>query len=173
MKDFIKQLLREGLLEGKQIGLLYYFTRYGRLTKVIQNNFILTSTIQPYVSFTRNKYMNSDTISDDVKITLDGDLLSNMYRITPFAQTNAGYGRGGVIGDESEERIDLSKYPKGINIKKAIIGIDINTPLRGDTDYDEISYGPPSLKDFNELIGLLRNTRTPFNFHKNHQQIKK
>ena len=170
IKDFIKQRLKENLAnidEGKQIGPLYYFTRYGRLTKIIENNFIMTSTIQPFVSFTRNKNMKSDTISDDVRITIDGDMLSNKYKITPFAHTQAGYGRG--VSDESEERIDLRKYPKGVDISKLILSIDINDPTR---DFDpEDSYGPPSLTEFSTLVNLLRNKRIPFKFNKVNYQV--
>ena len=111
------------LNEARQVGTLYYFGPYRRLSRLITNKFRLSSTIQPFVSFTRNKSMVSDTISNETRITLDGDILSQRYKIAPFAHTSAGYGRSSA--DEAEERIDLKKYPQGIDITKAIISIDI------------------------------------------------
>jgi hypothetical protein len=50
------------LTERKQVGTLYHFTNYYRMVKIVEGNFILTSNIQPSVSFTRNKQMKSNTV---------------------------------------------------------------------------------------------------------------
>jgi len=166
--DLYKQLnegeiikLADILREGRQVGTLYYFGPYRRLSRLVDNNFILSSTIQPFVSFTRNKTMVSDTITTETRITIDGNNLSQKYKIAPFAQTLAGYGRGSA--DEAEERIDLKKYPKGIDISKAIIGIEIKNPLAVNSEFDdEESFEPPSLEAYNELIKKLKQSNIPY-----------
>lgn len=141
--------------EGRQVGTLYYFGPYRRLARLAANGFKLSSTIQPYVSFTRNKSMVSDTIANETRIAIDGDKLSNRYKIAPFAQTSAGYGRAGA--DEAEERIDLSKYPGGIDISKAIIGIEIKNPMSVTSTFDdEESFEPPSLEEYDKLLKILK-----------------
>lgn len=154
----------EELSEGKQVGTLYHFTNYANMIKIIESKFVLTTNlieIQPYVSFTRNKAMNPDSISTDARITVDGNGLSNRYQIMPHADTKAGYGRTSV--DESEERISLIKYPKGVDISKYITSIDIKKPnYQADYD-DEESYGPPSLLAYEKLIKTLKDKNIKYN----------
>lgn len=149
------------LKEAKQVGILYYFGPYRRLNRLVNNNFILSSTVQPFVSFTRNKLMTSDTLTNQTMIIIDGDKLSEKYSISPFAHTAAGYGR--MSKDEAEERIDLKKYPKGIDISKAIKGIEIRNPLAVSSEFDdEESFEPPSLQDFDTLIKSLKQKKIPY-----------
>lgn len=150
------------ILEARQVGNLYYFGPYRRLDRLVDNGFKLSSTIQPFVSFTRNKSMVSDTIANEFRLTLDGDKLSQRYKIAPFAHTSAGYGRGSA--DEAEERIDLSKYPSGIDISKAIIGIEIMNPLKATNPEfdDEESFEPPSLEAYAKLIKALKQKNIPY-----------
>lgn len=149
------------LNEARQVGTLYYFGPYRRLNRLIDNNFILSSNIQPFVSFTRNKAMISDTITSETRIAIDGDKLSQKYKIAPFAQTAAGYGRGSA--DEAEERIDLKKYPKGIDISKAIIGIEVKNPLSVNSEFDdEESFEPPSVEEYVKLIKKLKQNKIPY-----------
>lgn len=151
----------EPLNEARQVGILYYFGPYRRLSRLIDNNFVLSSTIQPFVSFTRNKAMVSDTITSETRIAIDGDKLSQKYKITPFAHTSAGYGRGSA--DEAEERIDLKKYPRGIDISKAILDIQIKNPLSVGLEFDdEESFEPPSVEEYDKLIKKLKQNKIPY-----------
>lgn len=152
MKDLIKQLLREWLEEGKNIGPLYHFTNYRGLIGIIANDFRLKSNIQPYVSFTRNKTFKSDSIPMQVRITVDGSTLSNRYRLQSYADVKAGYGR--KHEDESEERISLSKYPMGVDISKSLIKIEILAPEI--IDYDPETAEPPSLESYHQLVNYIR-----------------
>ena len=151
------------LSEAKQVGVLYYFGPYRRLARLVENDFVLTSTIQPYVSFTRNKSMTSDTIASEFRIKIDGDKLSNKYKISPFAHTSAGYGR--TSKDEAEERIDLSKYPDGVDISNCILGMDIKNPLDAGNDEfdDEEAFEPPSMLAYDQLIKALKSKNIDFN----------
>ena len=161
-KELIKKLLRESLLsERKQIGLLYHFTNFASLIGMIDSNFRLSSKIQPYVSFTRNKRMVSNSISQNVRLTINGDLLTDKYKITPYADLRGGYGR--TTSDESEERISLKSYPDGVDISNVLLKIELNNPLSEPDDMDdEDSFGPPMLSHFQEVIKHLKSKNIPF-----------
>jgi hypothetical protein len=160
----------KGLAEGKQVGTLYHFTSYTSLIKIIKSDFVLTTTqtdIQPYVSFTRNKKFQSDTISTQARLTIDGDQLSNKYKITPHADTKAGYGRGSQ--DEAEERISLVKYPNGVDVSRYLIEVTlrkINTAFDWedpDSFQDTEDFvEPPSLESYNEVLKLLKDNGIPY-----------
>lgn len=156
--------------EAKQVGTLYHFTSYSKLVKIINSGFVLTTEhkdIQPYVSFTRDKSMYSDSISTQVRLTIDGSGLSNRYKIMPHADVKAGYGRGSV--DEMEERISLIKYPRGVdvsryltivNIKKINKNFDLDDPESFQDTDDFVE--PPSFESYNEAIKLLKNKNIPY-----------
>jgi len=158
------------LTEAKQVGTLYHFTSYTNLVKIIKSDFVLTTTlkdIQPYVSFTRNKRFHSDTISTQARLTIDGDELSNKYKISPHADTKAGYGRRSQ--DEAEERISLEKYPNGVDVSKYLIEVTlrkINTAFDWDdpdTFQDTEDFvEPPSLESYNEVVKLLKDNGIPY-----------
>lgn len=160
----------QNLEEAKQVGTLYHFTSYPSLIRIIKSGFVLTTTqtdIQPYVSFTRNKRFTSDTISTQVRLTIDGDKLSNKYKISPHADTKAGYGRRSQ--DEAEERISLIKYPNGVDVSKSLIEVTLRK-INPNIDWDdpdtfqdsEDFVEPPSLESYNEVIKLLKEKNIPF-----------
>ena len=158
MKNLIKQLLRENLIEAKNIGTLYHFTNYKNLILIAENQFVLTSNIQPYVSFTRNKDFKSSSIPMQVRLTIDGNSLSSKYRIQPYADVKAGYGRG--TEDESEERISLNKYPRGVDISKSLIEIQVISPEHL-APYDDEMGEPPSLMNYYALLNYVRKNGVP------------
>ena len=162
------------LSEAKQVGTLYHFTSYKNMIKIIEDNLVLkSSTPEGYISFTRNKTMVSDTISQSVRMTIDGNKLSEKYGIGPHADTQAGYGRktatkpgARFTGDESEERISTQKYPNGIDISNALIEVNlmkITKSFDPDNPEDfEDFVEPPSLESYNELIILLKREAIPY-----------
>jgi hypothetical protein len=134
---------------------------------IMDDNLVLKSThgtlVQPYISFTRNKSMSSDSIPDQVRIVIDGTLLSDKYKLEPHADTKAGYGRRST--DESEERISAVRYPKGVDISKCIIRIDVKKPTvaGNNQDFDdEESFEPPSLSFYIRLIEDLKQKNIPY-----------
>ena len=97
--------------------------------------------------------MSSDSISDQVRIVLDGNLLSDKYKLEPHADSKAGYGRGTV--DESEERISTVRYPKGVDISKCIIRVDVKQPMvvgagKFQDQDDEDFIEPPFISKYNK-----------------------
>jgi len=72
--------------ENKQIGIIYHFTTVYNTINILQEN-IINAIITNGISFTRNpdfyKYPR-DGIITSVKITVDGNKLSNKYKIKPY-----------------------------------------------------------------------------------------
>ena len=144
------------LNESKQVGPLYHYTSADGLKGIIQSNRINASEENYlgnelyYISFTRNKNFHKKGskfgVKTEYRITLDGDKLSNKYKIRPFAyipgwdiedsweldwlddepesvkrdffNTTGDY-------DEQEERIFFKNENGGIdNIKNYILAVD-------------------------------------------------
>jgi hypothetical protein len=135
-------ILKE-ITEGKQVGTLYHNTNIKKAIQIIKTNklkinldtghifidyrnkpedFIfmmgnpvhknyLEGKIKAFISFTRNK--NYRRVEDNVQFVLDGDKLSENYKISPYSQF------GGRSYDEMEERI----YKDITNLNKYIIKI--------------------------------------------------
>jgi hypothetical protein len=83
--------------EEKQFNNLYRFITYRQMISIINDNFIIKINAPymstEYLSFTRNKNLRSDTISRDLRLTIDKNILSNKYKIESYADTGAGYGK--------------------------------------------------------------------------------
>lgn len=142
--------------EGKQVGPLYHYTSADGLKGILNSDRINASEEHYlgndlyYISFTRNKNFHNKGskfgVKTDYRITLDGDKLSNRYKITPFAykpgwnyEDNWEYNwledePENVVRDffnntgdydEQEERISFKGPEGGIdNIKNYILSID-------------------------------------------------
>ncbi len=119
------------LSEGKQSGLLYHFTNSTSLKKILEENILVGSFMYEHngvelygVSTTRNKNLNYDKQRNNIRITLDGDSLSNKYKIQPRDYWNREYDvpNNPQTIDEDEEVI-LTPKGKIDNIKKYIISI--------------------------------------------------
>jgi hypothetical protein len=113
------------LNEGKQVGTLYHFTSLKNLSSIIQNNTLIASNTTDFIdkkiklqciSLTRTPNKKQFGISNESEcvLILDGDKLSNNYKITPYHDPNQYYFSDEEY-DEMEERIckdivNLSKY---------------------------------------------------------------
>ena len=160
----LRNLLKE-INEAKQVGTLYHFTSYAKMIGIINDNFVLKSfsmDVLPYISFTRNKTMKSDTVSQNVRMTIDGDKLSEKYKISPYADTKGGYGRNlKNLGDEAEERIKIPEGKEGIQIKDCIKEIVILKPESHEPQEYEDSE-PPSIRYYLKLMELLKEKNIPY-----------
>ena len=155
--------------EGKQVGIIYHYTDKKGLDGILKSNLIKTSEEYylghrlHYVSFTRNKNFHKKGSSFGVKIeyrvTIDGNKLSNRYKINPFAYIPGwNYENSydydwledesesdvrdflNATGeyDEQEERITFKKKDKIPNINKYIIKIDNVSDLKNNESADTI-----------------------------------
>jgi hypothetical protein len=126
-------ILKE-ITEGKQVGTLYHFTLLKNLFNIIKDNTLKASITTDFIdkklkltciSLTRTLNKAQFAISQDSEalIILDGDKLSNNYKITPYHDPNQYYFSDEEY-DEMEERIckDIN------NLNKYIIKIILFTP---------------------------------------------
>jgi len=123
------------LIEGKQVGLLYHYTYLINAIQIIDENTMKIGQLHPSISFTRDKNFHKRSFlfnkeGRDIVFVLDGDKLSNNYKITPYSYFSGWTGnkktaKGGGDGeDQSEEMIDQDIR----NIKKYIVRIALPDP---------------------------------------------
>ena len=164
----LANILKEFLEEGKQVGPLYHFTNYDSAIGIVNKDFKLKVALTPkevsidqlpdyakYISFTRNKNLDSPTISREVRFTIDGNALSNRYRVEPYADIKAGFGRARPGKDEAEERVNVAKREGFVDIAPFLVSIDIVKPrdLKADSLDSEA---------FFELIQDLEEKQIPY-----------
>lgn len=157
------------LKEAKQVGTLYHFTNYDSAIGIVMKDFKLKVALTPdvkekdklpdyarFVSFTRNKDLNSPTISREVRFTVDGNALSNKYRTEPFADVKAGFGRQKPgEKDEAEERVNIEKHNGVVDIKPFLISVDVMEPK-------DIRIGNMDSDAFFELVEDLNERNIPY-----------
>ena len=120
------------LIEAKQVGVLYHFTSFINALKILNKNMLIPGANR-YISFSRDKnFLNVARFSlgsgsggnpIGVAIVIDGDKLSNKYKITPYNYYASSEPSGGVLTkykhtpeeDETEETVNkqitnLNKY---------------------------------------------------------------
>jgi hypothetical protein len=173
--------------ESKQVGFLYHFTDTDGLLGILNTNVLRTyhdyDMDKDFVSFTRNKnYLNEPGSKGKgtqlIRLTINGDKLSNHYKISPKHNINRSisktpHGSGKYNKDEFEEVVD-----KGIkNIKDYILSIDIdkNSLIKLFTfnNYSNY-YDDPKIKmekakeeafkDFKDFISKLDSLGVHYNF---------
>ena len=165
-----KGLMEEDdLNEGKQVGTLYHWTNNSNLLNILNTNTLVPNYTEggeihkdqsgPYVSFTRSKDKNQFTIAEEANalLIINGDKLSNNYKITPFQDYGSDYEPSDDVGDqfdESEERI----YKKTIkNLDKYLIKVILYKNI-------ESFWGK---NKFNECIKLLKEKNIPYELNLN------
>lgn len=129
MKSFL-----EFYTEAKQVGILYHYTALFRLPRIIAENKLGFESAK-YVSFTRDKHFHKHYREgievEECRFVIDGDKLSENYRILPYnyfgdkSQTGIGpYASSRPhqkTYDEQEERISKQVT----NLKNYVIKIQI------------------------------------------------
>ena len=137
------------MLEGKQVGIIYHFTRafslerqrnnpiqlqvIDKVTNIINKG--LVNFDRDYISFSRNFSMKGEFEQawGDLRISINGNMLSDTYSIEPFLDIEADMGR---TDEENEERII---WPKGkfLDVSKSILGFDF---VLFEYEYDDRRY---------------------------------
>lgn len=136
----LRSIIKEVLQEAKQVGTLYHYTKFDLAQQII-NSGVLKGT--PDLSFTRDKnfhrtYRNIGAKGKGmiaVRFTIDGNKLSNKYKIEPFAdRLNRKY-------HSTFEAEELIKAREGevvhVPIKDYVISMDFLSEPIGDWDVDD------------------------------------
>jgi hypothetical protein len=118
--------------EAKQVGTLVHSTSYESALAIMKSNFILKSGAMSgdseenrYISFTRN--LEGWHGASGVNFIIDGDKLSQKYKITPYEFDPDDIMYEGN-SSEQEERIDASKYNGQVSIYNSLESIVILKP---------------------------------------------
>jgi hypothetical protein len=127
------------LLEAKQVGILYHFTTAENLLAILSSNKLAAMNYSD-ISFTRNKnYLNEPGSYGKklslVRLSIDGDKLSQNYKISPFHNSE----KFNKKSDEYEERISRKNLKNGKidNIKDYITEITIDkNGIMASIEYD-------------------------------------
>ena len=159
-------LFKKSLLEGKQVGTIYHFTDYEAAMNIIKDKYTLKNLTpdadgETFVSFSRYRDLKSPTISRNVRFTIDGDALSNKYKVEPFADVKAGFGRR--KSDEAEERVNVLPRGGQLDFSKYVKAIDVMKPgnLAPMDDEDEVV--PEFLSGYDNLVKYLKANNIDFN----------
>ena len=123
------ETINESLNEGKQVGILYHVTSPERYKQIMDQNMLKGGLVTINgketlgISTTRNK--NFKYGGNTVQIALDGDKLSNRYKIKPYDYWERNYNlpNNPQAQDEDEEII---LTPSITNIKDYILTTNLN-----------------------------------------------
>lgn len=128
----MKRLIKKN--GAKQVGLIYHYTDLIALMDILNNN-ELKSGRGGYISFTRNQNFTKidralGTVFLECRLVIDGNLLSENYKIRPYHDSNFIDNESfGTEDMEQEERVKGNISP----IKPYIISIDL---LKSDDHLD-------------------------------------
>jgi hypothetical protein len=167
------------LKEAKQVGEIYHYTRidFNLLTKILKSGKLKPSNNRleklGFISFSRNRALTYTLGSSKLqaRITIDGDKLSNKYKIVPYAQLEpeTDYDKENWIApfsrstqdSESELVVPSKKYGGSIDILPYIKKIDV-------LDYGHNQYsmsGANFIRAKKEIQELCNQLNIPVEFH--------
>jgi hypothetical protein len=175
LKKFIKTTIREFINEGKQVGELYHWTSFMNCYIILDENYIRSSnrsvrddaTTFNYddkygVSFTRDKRFYGQKNRHypmEVCIVIDGDKLSNNYKLFPYNDFFDGVNKPKKKeADEMETRTNKHVY----NVINYIKRIELYHNDRGASEKEQL--------DFIKWFAPYKNVLKGFN-HQNYTSI--
>ena len=171
----------KNLLESKQVGIIYHYTTFNSGLKILQSNQLKSSdaadstNAKPVfaISFTRDKRFHDNHVvgfeessfgnTPQLRLTLDGNKLSNRFKVQPYSQ--GGVFDKGKKSFEAEERI-ISDKPFTIPLSDYLISVDVlveykkpnkNSDWIEDIDYDLYAHISSDLIEFAQNKGILIN----------------
>ena len=176
-----KGIKEEQLDESKQVGTIYHYTTFNSGLKILQSNQLKSSdaadstNTKPVfaISFTRDKRFHDNHVvgfeessfgnTPQLRLTLDGNKLSNRFKVQPYSQ--GGVFDKGKKSFEAEERI-ISDKPFTIPLSDYLISVDVlveykNPGKNGDWDaeFDYEEYAPIRAK----IIKFAQDKNLPIN----------
>jgi hypothetical protein len=149
--------LKDILKEAKQVGIIYHYTTFEAGLKILKSNQLKSGEAadstksKPVfaISFTRDKRFHDNHNvgfeessfghTPQLRFTIDGDKLSNKFKVGPYSQQ--GVFDKGKKGFEAEERV-ISDKPFTIPLSNYLISIDVLVEYKKpkDDEWDEFGY---------------------------------
>ena len=100
----MKRLIKKS---GKQVGILYHYTNFYHLLSILNGNILKSGIVgRDNISFTRDKnFLSSERLIEGTQccLVIDGDKLSNDYKIKPYSDQQFLKGNEEGYSLESEE----------------------------------------------------------------------
>jgi hypothetical protein len=153
----------KNLLESKQVGIIYHYTTFNSGLKILQSNQLKSGEAADSIktnpifaiSFTRDKRFHDNHVvgfeessfgnTPQLRLTLDGNKLSNRFKVQPYSQ-------GGAFskdrkGFEAEERV-ISDKTFMIPLSDYLISVDVLVEYKKtgkddwDMEWDYETYAP-------------------------------
>lgn len=154
----------EKFVEGKQVGKLYHFTSLSNLFSILDDNTLKSSESNGYLSFTRDFY-SYKTIARGYPccLVLDGDKISNNYKLEPFQDSYSGTSIKRKIRDEMEERLfkDLKNLNKYL-LKVVLFELNCEEEFSG-WELEQWGEIDSSLEDEGNLNDIISSIKTNYN----------
>jgi hypothetical protein len=159
---------KDYLIEAKQVGILYHYTPIITAYQLVTNNKLGYGS---QVSFTRDKnfhiHHRAAIDTEQLRFVLDGDKLSENYKIKPFDYFYKDREKVGHQGtyDESEERItngpvkELDRYLIKVQIFKAFLNFRLKLP--NNNFYNSFSRRYIKVKTPEDVIKLFEDADCP------------
>jgi len=168
----MKVFSRLKIQSAKQVGTLYHLTNIDGLKHILDKNILEALNYAYIVSFTRNKMLNfytGDKGGTLFKLIVDGDKLSNIYKIQPYQY----WSDTGVKLEEFEEAVkgpikNISKYITGIIFLKDIFLDRYYKVDFKNTDYDPnelFMYGKNEKYTYGDLADILKKCNKNFGLY--------
>lgn len=181
MKNFdLKKYLIENKLtinsrlnEGKQVGTLYHWTDFESLYHIINSNLLIsnettddeskrTKSEKKCISFTRSKNKSQFLIAQEGQCALiiDGDKLSNNYKINPHHDINPHFYGNDEFDEEQYDEMEERVCGKDIkNLSNYIIKVIF--------DEESIEGSDQNKKEFKKALNIVKKKNIPFEIIKN------
>jgi hypothetical protein len=152
-----KDLKEEQLDESKQVGIIYHYTTFENGLNILKSNKLKSgetadsTKVNPIygISFTRDKRFHNDHNvgfeessfghTPQLRFTIDGDKLSNKFKVGPYSQQGA-FDKS-KKGFEAEERV-ISDKTFTIPLSNYLISVDVLVEYKKpkDDEWDEFGY---------------------------------
>ena len=171
IKNILENIITDYIInESKQVGLLYHWTSFISAYKIVKTNYIKSAnrsirddakTINREnefgVSFTRDKTFHKDNSKFypmEACIIIDGDKLSNNYKLFPYNDFFAGIDKPKYKSAKESDEME-TRTNKSINdIKKYIVRIELYDNVSGASEKEQldfIKWAAPYYNVYNEF----------------------
>ena len=134
--------------EAKQVGPLYHYTTLSQAEEILNDGYLIGKHNKKLkvdfetISFTRNQNYHTTVeympTGGQIRLTLDGDKISNNYKVQPIVGGAASYDHNlrfstGIGNNETETIVFADKLP----IKEFLTAVDVNTKDLGSYGREE------------------------------------
>lgn len=125
MKHLSQHISEAFISEAKQVGILYHYSSISNIVKILKDGSLKDKTHnRGYISFTRNGSGIIGQGSNFARIVIDGDKLSNRYKVEPASQASTN-GETNILKPVERRQQEERIYSKEVKILDSILYVEI------------------------------------------------